>query len=192
MHKGLLCYHSTFFNRTFNGNFREAFTGIAELPQDDVKVFERFNVWLYTGRLYDSVEGSKVTPPSTELLIKIYLFGDCRGIEALKNAAMDLLGWNDGPPPSALKLIYDGTPEGCKLRRYAVDALAWACTSWLRKGELTDKEIANLLIRKPRDFVADFVRRLLLDDDGNPRLQEPSSHGLCRYHDHMSSPKCRE
>lgn len=163
-----------------------------ELSNDEVRVFDRFNVWLYTGRLYDSVEGTKTMPPSTEVLIKLYLFDDCRGIEGLKNAAMDLLGWPDGPTRSDIVLIYSGTPGGCKLRGYAVDALAWAYTSWLRKGELTHMDIANLIIHKSKSFVADFVQGLLLDDHGNPRLPKPSSNSLCRWHDHISTPLCSE
>lgn len=189
MHKGLLCYHSTFFKSALNGNFKEASTGIIDLPEDDFQVFERFNIWLYTRRLYDK-EDRRNTRPGSHLLIKLYLFADCRGIEGLRNAVIDLLDWKDGPSPEDLKLIYDSTPEGCKLRMYAIDTLTWACNSKFKKGKPASCGPGVFVSTKPRQFVTDFMQRLLFDDHGNARFPKPAADDRCKYHDHTSTPLC--
>lgn len=74
MHKGLLCRESLYFKAALEGHFKEATEGFV-LDDEDPEVFQRFNTWLYTGKVLASDEEvSKVgrfgaiTPSRPELL----------------------------------------------------------------------------------------------------------------------------
>ncbi|EON67205.1 hypothetical protein W97_06458 [Coniosporium apollinis CBS 100218] len=129
-HKGLICNYSTYFKAAFHGQFREATAGAVELDNDDVEVFKTFFGWMYTGKLFEpSSEPGKV-PLTANLLAKIYVFGDARGIPDLKNAAIDAFvdkiidDWNN-VPASTIPYIYDNTPEDSKLRKLLVDMITY-------------------------------------------------------------------
>lgn len=47
IHKDLICVRLRFFDRIFNGRFKEAQEQIATLPENDVDSFELFVRWLY-------------------------------------------------------------------------------------------------------------------------------------------------
>ena len=49
--KSLLCQNSKFFDRAFNGKFKEAAEGIIRLPEDTVLAFQMMLQWIYTGNI---------------------------------------------------------------------------------------------------------------------------------------------
>lgn len=61
---------------------------VLPLPQDDPNVFHAFHKWLYTRKLSDNLEDSKLECID---LFKIYVYGDLRDAPGLKNAAMDAI-----------------------------------------------------------------------------------------------------
>lgn len=57
----LLSHHSAFFDKAFNGSFKEGSTKRLDLPDEDVHAFNLLVQWMYTGRV-DSpkrIEGAK-------------------------------------------------------------------------------------------------------------------------------------
>ena len=56
MHKDLLCSAAPYFKAAFNGNFPEAKSAVLELPEEDVVMFKRFQLWVYTNKLLEEGE----------------------------------------------------------------------------------------------------------------------------------------
>ncbi|KAF2246932.1 hypothetical protein BU26DRAFT_55726 [Trematosphaeria pertusa] len=66
-HKGLLGFASEVFARTFsNPSFTEAQTGTATFQHDDPKIFELFYRYMYTGRLFETMQ----KPTSSTVVFK--------------------------------------------------------------------------------------------------------------------------
>ena len=78
VHKNLLCDKVPVFAAMFKGNFQEASTGLAKLPEDDEKAFEYFIGWLYRGAL----------DPTTDCGHLLNLYGFAKKYELL--SLMDL------------------------------------------------------------------------------------------------------
>jgi hypothetical protein len=51
VHKDLLCQKAPFFDKMFNGEFREGQIQTAQLPEDDPMIFKIFLAWVYQGAL---------------------------------------------------------------------------------------------------------------------------------------------
>jgi hypothetical protein len=50
-HKILLTYHSSFFDKAFNGSFVEGQNNEIKFPEDSAEDMHAFFSWLYSGRL---------------------------------------------------------------------------------------------------------------------------------------------
>ena len=59
MHKGLLCNAAPYFKAAFDGNFTEAKCAVLELLEEDVVMFKRFQLWVYTDKLLEEGEGER-------------------------------------------------------------------------------------------------------------------------------------
>lgn len=59
IHKGLLCAVSTYFKAALEGGFKEAEEQMINMPEDDVEVFEHFQLWVYTGSFMEAGETEK-------------------------------------------------------------------------------------------------------------------------------------
>ena len=59
MHKGLLCSAAPYFKAAFNGSFTEARSAVLELPEEDVVILKRFQLWVYTNKLLEEGEGER-------------------------------------------------------------------------------------------------------------------------------------
>ena len=87
LHKGLLCHHSAFFERAFDGNFEESITRSMYLEENDVDEFILFEEWLYSQKL---TYHKDFDDPSF-LLVKMFCFAERVGISALQNATLDTI-----------------------------------------------------------------------------------------------------
>ncbi|KAF2493989.1 hypothetical protein BU16DRAFT_562943 [Lophium mytilinum] len=186
VHKGLLLYHSSYFVGALEGGFKESETEVVELFTDEVVVFDAVYCWLYKGHLFDSPSAGKPTDVSLlyDLLCKIFVFGDMRGIPALKNAAIDLLHssicikWKF--PKTQVRFIYENTMEGSLLRKFIVDmaVLIASCETFLS----FDKDGTNFTT----EFLMDVIKAL--NDQGGKWLvigrDAFAVIDRCQYHDH--------
>lgn len=127
VHKSLLCDTAAYFRAALEGGFLESQTQILELPEDDPSAVEHFLLWLYNGDIFDEDENPESI--SWELLVKIYLFGQARGIPRLQNDAIDKfidkerrLAVLETKP---LRMVYDHTAAGSPMRRLYVDLAAY-------------------------------------------------------------------
>ena len=129
IHKQLLLNSSPYFKAVFDGNFIEAKEQTLDLPDEDVIVFKRFQLWLYTNYILE--RGEELKEINYITLVKLYIFGDMCGIPDLQNAAFDILinkkAKEKSLPGSILSLVYEKTPEDSSLRRLCVDWMAYQC-----------------------------------------------------------------
>ncbi|KAF2813014.1 uncharacterized protein BDZ99DRAFT_568278 [Mytilinidion resinicola] len=197
IHKGLLTYHSAFFAAALNGGFKEGETGIVELPDDEVAVFQAVYCWLYTGRLHDPpssplAKASSAPGPLTpeipltgEVICKVFVFGEMRGIPALKNEAIDLLHRFTCVmefPTIVLHYIYENTSDESLIRKMIVEM---AADFFLSCSDLTCFNTKRDLL--PAGFLLDLMFKLETQDG---KFKETGNTGMVnldrcsKYHDH--------
>lgn len=193
-HKGLICHYSTYFRAAFHGHFQEATAGAVELDDDDVEVFKTFFGWVYTGKLFEPTSKPGEVPLDWSLLSKLYVFGDARGIPALKDAAVDAIidrftnVWS--MPTYIFPYIYSNTPEGSQLRKLAVNMIVYTTFPSTR---LKDPQYeANFPIEYLRDLAIALCD--LPGGRSTSTKKQWSTRDRCQYHDHsditqISGPK---
>lgn len=119
IHKGLLCAYSSYFKAALQGGFKEADEQTITLPEDDAKVFEHFQLWIYTGAFMEAQETKK--EEKWDIIISLYLFAEARGIPELQNLAIDTYMYNVAAlkqvPTRKFRQIYDNTMASSPLRR---------------------------------------------------------------------------
>lgn len=156
-HKGILCRSAAYFKAALEGEFKESKDEVLELPEDDPVVFSHFELWLYTGNILESHES--VEDIGWDILTKIYLFGDARGIPELQNEAIDLyIDKNHAIHEIAtnqLNFIYENTLENSPLRKLLVDIMTFRTNlshpQWFREQVKSDY---------PKQFLLDLVKSL--------------------------------
>lgn len=145
IYRGVLCFHSEFFNRALNGTFSEGGSDFYEVKNCTIKTFEIFYDWMNTSAVGEMLWG--------EQIIELFVFADFYAILALKNRAVEsffrgyLSAWK--VYPSKLKLIHTTTAEKSTLRKLAVDLAVhtWARSSFgltLAKYDLPVEIILDL------------------------------------------------
>ncbi|KAL2044448.1 hypothetical protein N7G274_003153 [Stereocaulon virgatum] len=162
MHKGLLCNVALSFKAALDGHFAEAKSAVIELPEEDVIMFKRFQLWTYTNRLLEEGEGEREVAWGT--LAGLYIFGEARGIPTLQNTAIDLMIDKQAAeniiPTTLLHRVYQRLPEDSPLRTLMVD---W-CSSlggldtWFLNDDTRDQ--------CPKDFLFDLTVALYLHKKG--------------------------
>ncbi|KAJ9646466.1 hypothetical protein H2199_002515 [Coniosporium tulheliwenetii] len=182
IYKGLLTHYSTYFKAALNGNFKESKEGVILLCTDDPEVFQIVCYWLFTGQLWDSrkVKKEGEVPLSWRLLCSIFVFGDARGIPALRNAAIDGLMDKISDEwklfTGQVKFIYQNTPKKSLLRKLAVDMVVKTYpVDQLKESECNLEYMMELAIA--------------LESAGKRRLlsqEEWRKMNNCDYHDHDS------
>lgn len=135
--KNLICGSSPFFEAAFNGRFKES-SGLIELEEDDVDVFEHFMQWLHS-REIDIAQVSDRKRRFTHLS-RLYVFADKYGIVRLKNHVMTMLfdtikhpegTYRTGEPGShcirieTLDYVYYNTVRGSLLRKFIAAICVW-------------------------------------------------------------------
>ncbi|MCJ1469512.1 hypothetical protein MMC07_008145 [Pseudocyphellaria aurata] len=118
IHRGLLCHHSSYFDRALNGNFREAVEGEVVLADEDPSLFARFNEWLYTGVFLLNNEIGQDIP--FEILVDLYVFAEKRGVIRLQNAVIDCM-IKKRSIPTDIRYAWNNTPDSSPLHKLLVD-----------------------------------------------------------------------
>ena len=187
LHKGLLSYHSSYFQEVLNSRCAEGLYGVVHLPEDDVEVFQAFYYWLYTRKLFDLHAGrayvskTDTTNIGWMLICKIFVFGDARGIPGLKNAAVDLIiakfiqTW--AFPIEIVRFVFDNTQESSPLRKLLVDMA-------LESGDLD--RIRQYRGYFTKDFLVDMVVTMQKSNRAASvtSKEQWAARSPCIYHDH--------
>jgi len=130
IHKELLCAKVPYFQKMFEGRFKEAVEQKADLPDDNPAAFSLFVEWLYGSR-YTQIDIDKRTSNSGLFVdrIRLYAFAEKICLNSLMNYTITTLMSNYKehvcfPTAAAATLAYELCPVGSRLRRFMSNCLA--------------------------------------------------------------------
>ncbi|MCJ1389250.1 hypothetical protein MMC18_002106 [Xylographa bjoerkii] len=196
IHKGLLCEASSSFKGALSRDFQEARENTVYLRDDDVRTFQRFHFWLYTGGILDSDESLETLSPRP--LIDLYIWADLRGIPKLQDLISDMLQTSilatlqpDAKPLDLafVHLVYHNTMKSSLLRKLWTFYYSNLEHNKF-KDMITEDEAADDL---PREFLHDILLSL------KRRVKEPTAGKIiargyflsgCRLHVHGEGAPC--
>jgi hypothetical protein len=188
IYRGVLCFHSDFYNRALNGAFRESGTHFHEVKNCTIEIFQIFYDWINTG-----VQGKTL---SRGQAIDLFVFADFYVIPALKNVALEAFFQNyvEKWKLSALDLrsAYLKTVGDSPLRNLVsdlvVDTIEFdrATSERLSGRSLPEECFLDMLQRfSLRSHGEDAKARCRLVDLGKDGWRNNMRAHFCeRYHDH--------
>ena len=166
VHRELLNHHSRFFAAALTGDFYESQTQCVSLVDENPDIFGIFVEWLYTQTLREVafLSGNR---PRFFLMLELYAFADRHSIEALCNAAVNMIAsladkTNSVPTPSDTDQLYESIRETSPVRALILDLFIF-------------KKTESLLDSHPDEWNPGFLRDLVV------KLKRPSSLGLARH-----------
>lgn len=192
LHKNLLCHHSTFFDATFNGEFKEWKDGELRLPEDEVRAFDTFVNWLYRGSL--PPHGPHRSPDSALDDLSLYAMAEKWFIPTLQDAVCDqfrtrYIG-DVCPLPYFFDHLYSETSPSCKLRQYFVKKFVMYASSAQKEPARVTKAL-----EQNADFALDVAKEtfssLNLGGFGSQQIfKNPENLPLCDFHAHGMEKPC--
>ncbi|KAH7418318.1 hypothetical protein BKA64DRAFT_635451 [Cadophora sp. MPI-SDFR-AT-0126] len=156
--KDLLCYYSTYFDRCFNGEFKEAKEGKLELPEDDVQDFEILLEYMLRGVLpLDSIEARGEAAISNDMYRRymgIIEYADKysmqHGIgELLCHSIKSTLLYNNRIAPGDVELIFRIFGKGASIREVITQAA------------LSKQGPDGVVFRKQEEDIPEFAQQML-------------------------------
>ena len=132
------------------------------MPEEDPLIFNRFQLWLYTGNIVEA-PGQSSPPIGDRTLTDLYILGEARGILGLQNAAtdevIDRFKKTGIIRAREIRHIYDNTSEKSPMRNLYVDMMTEL------SAELTDPSWdsgATYFASEyfPREFLTDLILAL--------------------------------
>lgn len=193
VYEGPLKQYSSYFRTALNGCWLESNERVVKLPQDEPEVFQVFFNYIMSGKLYARLTTDKQIPLHEALTLKVFIFGDTRGVPEVCNAAVDLLFQiliQKGIfPGDSLRYVYDNTPGHSLLRRFLVEVL-------LSVADLSAMETSGGQALLPAECMFALLKYLQAQkcSPGLPThttygdYMYAKSHELCaKYHDHSGS-----
>ncbi|KAH8770275.1 hypothetical protein BGZ57DRAFT_929289 [Hyaloscypha finlandica] len=205
IHKKLICGSADYFEKAFNGDFKEGREGIMYLPEDNSGVFSFFVDWLYRSTL-----PAGHTQPYLANLYHLWIFATKICHTKLADNVMDRIQdtckehhWFISD--ELLKEIWGLTETESKLRRWAIDLNVYQMFE--NKGSMEDvddifwhiddnryKDLWKLLQNDFdlfKTFLIKFEYMTQCRNEGfpDPRRSRESNQWYCTYHSHEEE-KC--
>jgi hypothetical protein len=150
IYRGVLCFHSDFFNRALNGAFREGGAYFHEVKDCTIEIFQFFYDWINTGVQDKTLSGGQA--------IDLFVFADYYAIPALKNVALNgylqhsIAKWKYSVHD--LRSAYLKTVENSPLRKLASDI---AVDVW-KFNDVTRNALSG--INLPEECFLDMIQGL--------------------------------
>jgi hypothetical protein len=186
VHKGLLCFYSSYFQAAFNSVFVEGQTDEIDLSEEeDADVFKRFVFWLYRGT-FDRDEAW-----SFEQKIRLWAFGDRRIVPLLQNLVLDEIRseivQTATVPTEKLDFLYKSTAPDASLRRFAIDVICRTMSPATMmpsnpKSQWNKQALWDMLNVAWRGWEQGWRMRV--------NLSEVKAWDMCAYHVHEEGVKC--
>lgn len=193
VHKDLLCYYSTYFQKLFNGSFREAKDLVAKAEDTTVSTFGYFMQWLYTQTFvrYKMHAWERVAVSTTDhyansldspylhTLLDLYIFADQYDIRLLRNDVMrswqkDETTWDEISNDNIIK-AFDNLPHSSPLCRYIAQ-----CYAALFDGDVDPDAEHEFWSKLPKEFLYEVVRILTKRLNSDYIFDQES----CDFHEH--------
>lgn len=183
--EGLLRHYSGYFEATLGGNFAESKTKVIELKEERIETFERFVLWLYTGKFHRFVPSE----PDFRPICELWVLGDRRQIPLLTNQMINTVR-NEvvkcrKVPTVDLQYIYQNTTPDAKLRAFAI----WVISN------TGSASIANVDNHKhwPEEATFDLLQAIWkLKETGTALVSNSTlaEMDMCSYHQHGKDVRC--
>jgi hypothetical protein len=157
VHQKLVCNSSGYF-RNISKSFASTAASMraVTLLDEEAQTFRTYLHWLYTGNVDHIIAGGN----GTIELSKAYVLGEKLIDPNFQNAVLDRIVQRTkgpegrAPGPTAVSIIYDGTPEGSPARRLMVDFCSYCANGqWMN--------IERLSRHVPAEFMDDLVAALV-------------------------------
>ncbi|KAI9705320.1 MAG: hypothetical protein M1820_005150 [Bogoriella megaspora] len=188
---GLLTHSSRYFLAALRNNWREAEAQSVALPEDSPTIFEIYDTWLYTRRLFDPEPFTSryMVILTWDELVASYAFAQMRGCMGFGNAVIDAcitkMTTEAGYPFYIVRFVYRNTEKGCGLRRLLADAAVATI------GEAMVQKIAASgdSEKYPWEYVVDLLSAFA--PSGPRKLKWADLEGIdrCQYHEHPNLDK---
>ena len=91
VHKSFLCHHSPYFQKSLNGQFQEAQTGVVNLDDVDIHAFGLFVDWLYTGQTNEAKTKPSKGKITWEEATELWILADYLQIPTLQNHTVKMI-----------------------------------------------------------------------------------------------------
>ncbi|KAH9215358.1 hypothetical protein DL95DRAFT_500781 [Leptodontidium sp. 2 PMI_412] len=204
IHKKLLCSRSEYFDKAFNGGFKESDVTMY-LPEDDPEAFDALVVYVYQNRLpnFPSERFSadcEGCDSYTDILNKLFYLATKCCMNVLANKIMDTLQdihfkYGRIPSCSGIQEHYQNTSAASKIRLYC------AATACYKLTYCTDEDMNEYkeLARAEPDFGADCLafqyqhgtRLVKHKSQMDPRKRlGGKAMSQCFFHTHTSGEVC--
>ncbi|KAK5118277.1 hypothetical protein LTR62_002790 [Meristemomyces frigidus] len=128
LHKGLISFYSTYFDRALNGSFKEAASGVVKPILGGIRTFEIFQYWLYRQCLPPDLGRRGNGETAWDDFTMLWVFGDVHIFPLLQNATLDALKRSMAEkwvvPIPHVESVYTLTAPGSVLRRFYIDTIS--------------------------------------------------------------------
>jgi hypothetical protein len=179
LHKKLVCSEAPYFDKMFNGNFKEAKTQECFLHEEEPFTFEVFVSFIYTGHFPEDVKAVSGTASVYEAIIKFHVLADKLLMpKAAKTAALDALVKARAPSSlrmdeTMIKFVLNRTADDCPLRKLAVDMM---CRDFLNNQGCG----RDWLVSCFKDASFEQIAELLMAIKGVTGVKPHLSEELCK------------
>jgi len=172
VHPQLLCKSLPYFDKAFNGSFKEAREKRIELTHESPVGFGYIMRWLYTGSVDCNPPNSSAT---LFTLCRLWVAADRYCAPWLQNQIADtIIDAESTPPLDDVRYVYNSTTSDMPLRTLIVDLAAWR-----RTGKFFDK-INELPTAAIGDLCGAWKSRFL--GFGKGEAEAPWKTDRTRYH----------
>ncbi|KAH6637768.1 hypothetical protein C7974DRAFT_148065 [Boeremia exigua] len=166
VHESLLTTRSQFFKKAMEGPWIEAESRVVRLTEDDPVTFQLYVDLLYTGRVAVLRELPSDDPRSIlekAELAKLYVLAEKLQDMEAKNQTINAViassrfkqagGSVYAPGYNFIRIIYDGTPSGSKMRKLLVELYTMdAASSWIDSYHEFPCEFMEALLKSVLDL----------------------------------------
>ena len=191
IHKRLVCQVSSYFDAALNGKFKESVDDEISMPHQEHHLFNHFVEWVYSNQIdLPKLNGEGSHDNDVwETFSKLYLLARYLQCPGFGNSLLDSVPHERKevgrdfclPPGDVLTMVYDGTIEGCGLRRYFVALYVWKMNHNINDEEYCKKWFALLPVEFIRDVAIHAIRGVY-NHGGNPFIM---ARAMCTFHDQL-------
>ncbi|CZR66758.1 uncharacterized protein PAC_16659 [Phialocephala subalpina] len=193
VYKAPLCHKVAYFDHMFNGNWREAQSQTANLPEDVCEAFALFVIWVIKDKIELPVNSE--TDSSIPTLIHLFAFAEKYNITTLADQTLErlstlMLESDCLPIPSDIELAYDITHENSKLRSFMLKLFVYIT---FHSDESEDvygwsKATMQPLMQSCTDLCTDFFATIF--GQGAQEKKDPRGELGCDLHQHREDEDC--
>jgi hypothetical protein len=182
-----------FFKNMFCGNFLEANSKEANLPEDCPDAFESFVSWVYTDNLQVPERAGLKSP--CDILINLYAFAEKIAASNFADKVMDVFVayLKEGdflPDPSQIEAGYGITPENSKLRIFFSRIVVYITLAFDDEQGSCPWNVALLhpIMQRNADIISDTFT--LMRGKSGKLAKDPRNVPSCDYHVHPAADIC--